>query len=194
MTEIAAIVEGHGEVASLPILIHRIARRVAPGIDLRIVRPTRVHRQQVVKPGRLEHYVETVAKFMGSAGRILILLDSNGDCPKELAGALRRRAELARSDRRIRVVLAKMEYEAWFVASADSLVGHCDIDPSTTAVDHAESIRNAKGWLSRRMSGRRRYNPKIDQPTLTRVFDLDAARTASSFDKLWRDVHALLRD
>lgn len=194
MTEIAAIVEGHGEVAALPILIHRIARRVAPGIDLRIVKPTRVHRQQVVKPGRLEHYVETVAKDVGSAGRILILLDSNGDCPKELAGALRRRAEFARRDRRIRVVLAKMEYEAWFVASADSLVGHCGITPSTTAVDHAESIRNTKGWLSRRMSGSRRYNPKVDQPTLTRVFDLDAARTASSFDKLWRDVHALLRD
>ena len=181
-------------MTSLPILIRRIAKRVAPGIELRIVKPVRVHRQQVVKPGRLEHYVETVAKLTGDDGRILILLDSNGDCPKVLAGALRRRAELARSDRRIRVVLAKMEYEAWFVAAADSLVGHCDIAPPATAVDHAESIRNAKGWLSRRMLGSRRYSPRSDQPTLTRVFDLDAARTASSFDKFWRDVDAILRD
>ena len=87
-----------------------------------------------------------------------------------------------------------MEYEAWFVASADSLVGHCGIAPSTTAVDHAEEIRNAKGCLSRRMQGSRRYSPKHDQSTLTRVFDLDAARSAPSFDKFWRDVHAILRD
>ena len=194
MTEIAAIVEGHGEVVSLPILIHRIARRVAPGISLRIEKPLRVHRQRVVLPGQLEYSIETVAKATGRDGRILILLDSNGDCPKVLAGELRRRAELARSDRRIRVVLAKMEYEAWFVASADSLVGHCGITPSTTAVEHAEEIRNAKGWLSRRMPEGKRYSPRRDQPTLTRVFDLDAARSAPSFDKFWRDVHSILRD
>ena len=194
MTEIAAIVEGHGEVESLPILIHRIARRVAPSISLRIEKPLRVHRQQVVLPGPLENAVETAAKATCRDGRILILLDSNGDCPKVLAGELRRRAEFARSDRRIRVVLAKMEYEAWFVASADSLVGHCDITPSTTAVEHAESIRNAKGWLSRRMLGSRHYSSRDDQPALTRVFDLDAARSAPSFDKFWRDVQAILRD
>lgn len=106
-----------------------------------------------------------------------------------------RHKELARSARRIRVILAKIEYEAWFMASADSLVGHCGITPSTTAVKHAESIRNAKGWLSRRMLGSRHYGSSSDdQPALTRVFDLDAASSAPSFDKYWRDVHAILRD
>lgn len=194
MIEIATVVEGHGEVVSLPILIRRIARQVAPGVQVRIPQPVRAHRQEIVLAGQLEHAVETAARKTGSDGRILILLDSNGDCPKVLAGALRQRTELARRDRRIHVVLAKMEYEAWFVASADSIAGHCGIDPSTTAVDHAESIRNAKGWLSRRMPRGRRYNPRRDQPPLTRVFDLDVARAASSFDKLWRDVHAILRE
>ena len=194
MIEIATIVEGHGEVESLPILIRRIARRVAPDVQLRIARPVRTPRQRVVQPGRLEDSLEDAAGKTGRDGRILILLDSNGDCPRALAAELRRRAELARSDRRIRVVLAKMEYEAWFLASADSLVGHCGIASSTTAVEHAEEVRNAKGWLSRRMLGSRRYSPKHDQSTLTRVFDLDAARSAPSFDKFWRDVHAILRD
>ena len=130
---------------SLPILIHWVARRVAPSISLQIEKPLRVHHQQVVLPGPLENAVETVAKATGRDGRILILLDPNGGCPKVLVGELRRRAVLARSDRRIRVLLAKMGYEAWFVASADSLVGHCGITQSTTAVEHAESIRNAKG-------------------------------------------------
>ena len=129
MIEIATIVEGHGEVESLPILIRRIARRVAPDVQLRIARPVRTPRQRVVQPGRLEDSLEDAAGKTGRDGRILILLDSNGDCPRALAAELRRRAELARSDRRIRVVLAKMEYEAWLVASADSLVGHCGIPP-----------------------------------------------------------------
>ena len=179
---------------SLPVLIGQMARRVAPGFQLRIVRLVRTHGQQVVLPDRLEHAVETAASKTGRDGRIMILLDSNRDYPQVLACASRRYKELARSARRIRVVLAKMEYEAWFMASADSLVGHCGITPSTTAVKHAESIRNAKGWLSRRMLGSRHYSSRDDQPALTRVFDLDAALSAPSVDKFWRDVHAILRD
>ncbi len=37
------------------------------------------------------------------------------------------------------------------------------------------------------------YSPSTDQPGLTAVFDMDAARkTARSFDKLYREVEALL--
>jgi hypothetical protein len=36
------------------------------------------------------------------------------------------------------------------------------------------------------------YRETLDQPALTDVFDLNAARVAPSFDKLWRDVGALL--
>ena len=85
-------------------MIGRMARGVAPGFQLRIVRLVRTHGQRIVPPGRLEHAVETAASKTGRDGRILILLDSNGDCPKVLAGELRRRAELARRDRRIRVI------------------------------------------------------------------------------------------
>ena len=38
----------------------------------------------------------------------------------------------------------------------------------------------------------RTYRPKFDQPELTKIFDLDSARMAPSFDKLWRDVNSLL--
>ena len=38
----------------------------------------------------------------------------------------------------------------------------------------------------------RTYSPKLDQPELTKIFDLDSARKAPSFDKLWRDVDSLL--
>ena len=36
------------------------------------------------------------------------------------------------------------------------------------------------------------YRETLDQAALSAVFDLDAARSAPSFDKLWRDVASLL--
>ena len=39
----------------------------------------------------------------------------------------------------------------------------------------------------------RKYRPTLHQAALTKLFDLDAARAAPSFDKLWRDVTALLQ-
>ncbi len=37
-----------------------------------------------------------------------------------------------------------------------------------------------------------RYRQTLHQPAFTAIFDLNAARSAPSFDKLWRDVTALL--
>ncbi len=46
-TAIATIVEGHGEVDAVPVLLRRIAGRAAPGVVLRVPSPIRVQR----KPG-----------------------------------------------------------------------------------------------------------------------------------------------
>lgn len=91
-------------------------------------------------------------------------------------------------------MLAKTEYEAWFLAAANSVAGRQDIDPGAVPPDQPESIRNAKGWLTRRMPPGRSYQETLDQPALTAIFDLQAAKRAPSFDKLWRDVATLLTD
>ena len=119
----------------------------------------------------------------------LILLDANSDCPRELAPNVLERAQAARSDHRIQVVLAKMEYEAWFLAVADSLAGLRGIGDDAQAPDDPESIRDAKGWLTRRMTPGRSYREVRDQPALTARMDLQRARSrAPSFDKMWRAV------
>ena len=121
-----------------------------------------------------------------------MLLDADDDCPSDLAPALLRRAKRARPDRDIRVVLAKTEYEAWFLAAAESIAGKRGIDPATSAPDDPESIGSPKQWLRMRMSRDQPYSETLDQAALTAVFNLQAARSAPSFDKLWRDVTALL--
>ena len=89
-------------------------------------------------------------------------------------------------------VLPKAEYEAWFLAAADSIAGQHGIDASTTPPDDPESIQGAKEWLGARMPRGQRYRATLHQAALTAIFDLDAARAAPSFDKLWRDVSELL--
>ena len=108
-----------------------------------------------------------------------------------LASGLLRFAEHSRPDCSIRVVLAKAEYESWFLAAA-SLAGHRDIDEAASPPRDSEAIRDAKGWLSARMPPGRRYRETLHQAALTTRFDLDSARAAPSFDKMWRDVASLL--
>jgi len=86
-----------------------------------------------------------------------------------------------------------MEYEAWFVAAAESIAGRRDIAASATAPENSEGIRDAKGWISNQMPPGRSYRETLDQAKLTATFDMKIARErAPSFAKLWRDVAALL--
>ena len=156
------------------------------------MRPIRVQRQRVLKAGELERAVDLAARQAGTGGCVLILLDAETDCPRELAPHLLRRAREARRDRNIRVVLAKAEYEAWFLAAADSIAGQHGIGASTEPPDDAEAVTGAKEWLRARMPRGRSYRETLHQPALTAIFDLDVARSAPSFDKLWRDVSELL--
>ena len=193
MQRIITIVEGSGEVAALPILVRRIADAALPGAAPQVPRPIRVRRDQFLKENELERYVDLAARQSGPDGRVLIVLDDDDDCPPELASRILRRATRARSDRRIKVVLARREYEAWFLAAADSIAGRRGLQGDITAPIDAESIRDAKGWLTSRMPPGRAYKETRDQPALTSLFDLAMARRrASSFDKMWRTVTQLL--
>ena len=193
MRRIVAIVEGDGEVEAVPALIRRIHVEVSAGVPLEVGRPVRVPRDRLLKDGELERYLGLAANVAGADGRILVLLDANGDCPADLAPDILRRTRTARPDRRIEVVLAKCEYESWFIATIDSLRGARGIAPDAGVPPDPESIRGAKEWLRGRMGGR--YSPTADQTALTTRFDMASARRRSrSFDKMWRAVSALLRE
>ena len=193
MSTIVAIVEGPGEVDAIPILIRRIAAIALPNTVPQVRRPIRVKRDRFLKENELERYVDLAARQSGPDGGVLIVLDADDDCPPELAATILRRATRARSDRVIKVVLARREYEAWFLAAADSIAGRRGLPDDITAPNDAESIRNAKGWLTSRMPPGRAYKETRDQPALTSLFDLPTARRgAPSFDKMWRTVTQLL--
>jgi hypothetical protein len=193
VTKIVTIVEGHGEVEALPILIRRIAMSIAPGEVPELPKPIRVGRQKFLKPDELERAVELAARNAGPNGKILILLDADEDCPGTLGPEILARARAARADRSISVVLAKREFESWFLAAARSIAGHRGIREDVVPPQDPEEVRDPKRWLSDRMATGRPYRETLDQPALSTSFDLEAGRTASSFDKMWRELASALQ-
>ena len=191
--QISCIVEGHGEVKAVPILIRRVAASLCPELPIGRLHPIRVSRSKVIQEGELERTVELAARKIGGQGAIFILLDSDDDCPARLGPELLCRALEVRGDLPIAVVLAKHEFEAWFLAAAESLRGYKGLKNDLAPPNNPEEIHDAKGWLKQRRDGRK-YRETLDQPGLTARFDLDQARQADSFDKCYRDIVYLLNE
>ena len=192
---IVSIVEGKGEAQAVPILLRRLVAEIAPTLyTIDFPRPLLVPRDTMIKPGGLEPYVDIAAEKGDGPCAILILLDADDACPATLGPQLLKRAQAARSDRLISVVVANREYEAWFLAAAESLRGLRDLPSTLEPPNNPETIRDAKGWLQKQMPYNRKYNEPVDQPELTRHFNLEAARACDSFDKLWRDMERLLTE
>ena len=192
--KIGCIVEGHGEMEAVPVLIRRIAWDLYPELPIIVERPIRAPRNLVVKADELERRVELAARKIGGQGAIFIILDSEDDCPAELGPELLRRASQTREDLPIAVVIANREFEAWFLAAAESLRGKRGLKNNIHPPNDPEAIRGAKEWLDRRMENNESYSETTDQPAFTELFNLDQARSTDSFDKCYRDIVRLLEE
>ena len=192
--KIGCVVEGKSEVAAVPILIRRVAAIHYPELETVIPRPIRIPRNKVFRIGELERAVGLAYQNIGRQGAIFIILDSDDDCPAELGPALLRRASQARSDLPIAVIIAKNEFEAWFLAAAESLRGRRGLKNDIHPPNDPEAVRDAKGWLDRQMENNESYSETTDQPALAALFDIEQARRADSFDKCYRDLVRLFNE
>lgn len=146
-----------------------------------------------MKELELERYLALASTRVDGGGGILILLDADDACSAEEAPKLVTRAQAALQDIPFGVVLAKHEFEAWFLAGATSLRGARGLPIDLPSPTDPEAIRGAKEWLSGFMPPSRSYSPPVDQAALTAVLDLELARTRSaSFDKCLREVERLI--
>jgi len=127
----------------------------------------------------------------GREGGILVVLDSDEDCPARLGPELLERVRAARRDLPSAVVLAKREFESWFLASAESLRGCHRLPEDLELPREPEEIRGAKEWLSRHIPDGA-YASTVDQAALVHALDLTLARRSPSFNKCYRDVTRLL--
>lgn len=194
---IIPIVEGHGETEAVPELVRRVGCVIAPPVFPNVLRPIRVSRPKLVRQGELEKTVDFAARKVGPKGRILVIIDADDDCPATLGPELLQRAEVARPDRQISVVIAKSEFESWFLAGASGLAGQSGLSQTLSPPRDPESKRDAKGWLNAHMSNQT-YKETSHQAAFANSFDMDEARRpdaphySDSFDKFWRECVKLL--
>ena len=180
---IQPIVEGQGEVAAVPLLLRRL-RNEAQAWGLDVARPHRRHRTQMVRKDSLQDAVRLAVLAQDCVG-VLILLDADDDCPKDLAPTLEGWAQEAAGTVSCVVVMANREYEAWFLASMEVLRGSAGILPDASSHPDPETPRDAKGQLELRMRQGASYSPTVDQARLTAHINLESAyRNCRSFRKL----------
>ena len=118
---VAAIVEGHAEVESFPVLLRRIFAQLGVS-DIQVTRPFRVKRNRVVKAGELERALSQTIRDRDGVAAIMVLIDSDDDCPAELGRQLLDRTRKT-TQMPVSVVLAHREFECWFLGSKESLRG-----------------------------------------------------------------------
>ncbi len=183
--KVAAIVEGQGEVKALPVLLRRLGEWRSPAAFAQVLEPIRVRRDRFLnRDDEFRKYLLLAAAKCGEDGWILVLLDADDDCPAELAVKISDRAKSLVPHRRISVVLANREYEAWFIAAAQSLHGQRGFNFNPNNVIDAETPRNAKGWIGSCMVGGT-CREITDQPAFSARMDLEHAFDCSrSFRKM----------
>lgn len=185
---VQAIVEGHGDVEAVPLLLRRICHEVLGCYHVKISPAMKVSRGRISK----EPYVSPLLRIAcGATGCTLILLiyDADDDCPADLNAAFQqwssRRALSAESE----LIAIPREYEAWFLAALDSLAGKRGLPLTATALENAEEIRGAKERLSSLMPRGTPYVETSDQPALTADLDLDqVTQRCASFRRLIRKL------
>lgn len=191
---IVAIVEGVGDKNAVPSLVRKILQEQLDRYDIGTGKSKVANgRENLV--GKFEKFVEYAMGENPSA--ILVLVDADEDCPVELARDFVRRAAAMNAQVPIAIVCAKSEYEAWFICSLSDSAGdgirrNLGLPSSVVCPENAESIRDAKGWLTNRMPRNRRYSPRTDQDDLTHHIAIKLVREKSrSFRRLCDAVREL---
>ncbi|MEN9574559.1 MAG: hypothetical protein RL514_2414 [Verrucomicrobiota bacterium] len=181
---IQLIVEGQGEVEAVPVLLRRLAAELGVP-QAQFGSPIRRTRSQLVQRPDLDHAL-ALARLRRSCKAVFILFDADDLCPKTEANPLRDLVrELAR-ELPISLVVANREFEAWFLASQETL-GAAHPYPNDPDLK-----RGAKEELERRLD--LYYDERVDQPKFSARLDFRLAYERSrSFRKLVQEFHRLLQ-
>ena len=179
---VVPIVEGHGDALAVPVLLRRLVDAATAWDAVRIDQPIRCNRGKLVKEDELKKRVR-LARLRKDCGAVLIIFDSDDSCPVDLAAQVREWAVAAAGPVLCEVVLAKREYEAWFLATVESLRTHSDVNSDAQSHPDPESPRDAKGRLKAMMNIS--YSETVHQPAFSAIFCMAAAHArCRSFRKL----------
>jgi hypothetical protein len=167
---IQPIVEGHGEVEAVPVLLRRL-RDLAEAFTINVGRPIKRHRSQLIEEKPLRDSVR-LALLKADCAAVIIIFDGDDDCPATLGPRVQAWAQEEAGQVPCAVVIPHREYEAWFLAARHP------------PYSNPESVRDAKGALDELVGG---YLPTVDQPSFSATFEMSRAYAQSrSFRRMVR--------
>ncbi len=188
---IQAIVEGHGEVQAVPVLLRRLIPELGCYVPVGS-QPVRQRRTQIVREADFKRALQ-LAQLKPEVLAILVLFDADDDCARDLVPKMRQWSEEAVPQIPCAIVMARREYEAWFLAALESLRGQRGIQPDAAYPGEPEEKRGAKGALSEFMPKTAPYSETADQAALSATFSLGHAhRCSASFRTLVKEMCRLL--
>lgn len=191
--KIYAIVEGHGEAnqpsaaekPAIVVLINRLLRKLQCQTLFvpEKIPPFRLTYSQFFHGEKFENAIRFHLKYPDCAA-LLVLLDMDDDCPKAKAfNLIARIRSVGTLPFSVAVVCAKREYEAWFLASLES------IHPEHRYPNEPEALRDAKGWLKKQFG----YRQIRNQSAYTAKLDIELAQTRSrSFRRLCHAIEEIV--
>lgn len=181
--EVAPIVEGHGDVQAVPILL----RRIEPGLVVRA--PVRVPKSKLVRPGSVvdADAVRRAASIAAAniadrfSGLLLFVLDADDDCAARLGPELTEATRSSGIQRRAAVVIACREFESWIVGGIQAF-----------GVESPEAAGDPKGRI--RAANGDRYSETVDQPRFASRIDVGVlSERAKSFARLCRIIREAMQ-
>lgn len=187
---IQPIVEGHGEVPSVPVLVRKLGELM--GIPfVPVGAPFRSKRSQLGQKDGLQRVIGRAREEPGCTA-ILILFDADDDCPKEEAPKFLQWAQEAAAPLPCAVVLANREYEAWFLGNLEVLLQKRGVKPALPYDKDPETKRDARGELESRFGRDFHYVEKEDQPAFTALTDWALVyQRCRSFQKMAKEARRL---
>lgn len=186
------VVEGQGEELAVPVLLRRLIA-IAQAWEVSIAKPHRRKRSALVQQTSLQNAI-LVARLTPNCGAILVILDADDDCPRDLAPRLSAWATAAAHPLPCEIVMPNREFEAWLLAGLAPLRGTLRVRADADDHPDPEQPRDAKGQLEARMLPGSTYMPTVDQAPWTANFDIARAyRVCRSFRKLTTAFGAVLK-
>lgn len=177
---ILPIVEGHGEVQAVRLLIHRVWEYLDRPDPMLVAQPIRVKRDRFISHrfSDFEKYLR-IAVAKNENATVLVILDADDECPAELFTRLTSRAQVACPDISVIFVFPNRCYEVWFIASRTSVQAHRDCGEISFDERDSEVCASPKATMKRSMRSGVSYSEVRHQPAFTDRIDISAALTSS---------------
>ena len=194
MKTLLPIVEGHGDIKAVPVLIRRILEH-HNHFDVEVLFPHKRGDLPKIK-ANFDNCFKMAIKEKAAVIWIIDFDCATCDCVAEEAAQLYQRANTIYAGWPFKVAFMVKEFETLFLSEPDATRSVLKEIPKTTAFpEDPETIRGAKEWLSRAMPSGYAYKETVHQAKLAAAVDLDYLRTSSaSYRHLEKSILSLVNN